>query len=943
MRNDEREESEHEREEDDDNGIGRGGGEDDAIESESDDERDVVVHETKEQERGETEGGVNGREEEGRERSHARGEEGTARRRRKVSPPSPPGILAAGQQGGGNVPLTTTTTTTTTTTATATMSTLASEQLRAPASAGEGGTAVTNSPTIRYKSSLWHLDTLNAETIIGDDSMPEASLRFRANDASGEVEMIVGGNAATPESPSKARRDESAPWMTHLPKEKNKAGIFSRCCNGSSLAASGNATYPCCDERGTLLIKALRKHAELAVIRFRTRPWLDTLALVFPCITWIKGYKVRQYLWLDIVSGLSVGAMVVPQSMSYARIAGLPTQFGLYAAFVPIFAYAIFGSSRQLAVGPVALVSLLVYSGLSDFVETDADGNINQAQFNMMAVQLAFLAGLAQFILGVLRFGFVVNFLSHAVISGFTTGAAIIIGLSQVGGILGYKIDKTSGWPGVAATIYDIFKKIDQFNYKTFLMGIGFIAMLLTFKELGKRNAKLKFLRTVGPLTAAAIGITIVWSARLDKKGIPIVGEIPKGLPPATVKYWGTISELGKMIVTAISISLVGFLESIAIAKNLAAKNGYEINANQELTGLGLANFLGAAFSTYPVTGSFSRSAVNNDTGAKTGLAGVVTGLVVLLTLLVLAPVLKWLPIAALSAIVISSVIGLLDYPEAIFLWKSDLRDFFIWVIALLGTLFLGVEVGLLIAVGISLLFVIYESAYPHIAVLGKLPGTQIYRNVKQYAEAEQAAGVLVLRIDAPVYFANVAYVKDRLRKHERRSHTLYGVPLSFVVLELGPVTHMDSTALHALTLIQKEYVQRSVQLVLANPGSRVLKQLDKGGVIELIGRDNVFVRSHDAVEYCKSIIGNNFDRPMGGSVRAAHEPARGPAHDVVGGGDDVDDDDVETGTTHVTAPSPRQRIGVSRSLMPSLSRRGLLGSADADTSSTRSLPGELP
>ena len=198
-------------------------------------------------------------------------------------------------------------------------------------------------------------------------------------------------------------------------------------------------------------------------------------------------------------------------------------------------------------------------------------------------------------------------------------------------------------------------------------------------------------------------------------------------------------------------------------------------------------------FSSYPVTGSFSRSAVNNDTGAKTGLAGVVTGLVVLLVLLVLAPVLKWLPINVLSAIVISSVIGLLDYEEAIFLWKSDLRDFFIWTIALLGTLFLGVEIGLLIAVGISLLFVIYESAYPHIAVLGQLPGTQIFRNVKQYGDAEQAPGVLVLRIDAPIYFANVAYVKDRLRKYELRSHSLYGVPLSFVVLELGPVRLLES------------------------------------------------------------------------------------------------------------------------------------------------------
>ena len=288
----------------------------------------------------------------------------------------------------------------------------------------------------------------------------------------------------------------------------------------------------------------------------------------------------------------------------------------------------------------------------------------------------------------------------------------------------------------------------------------------------------------------------------------------------------------------------------------------YEINANQELTGLGLANFVGSALSSYPVTGSFSRSAVNNDTGAKTGLAGAVTGLVVLLVLLVLAPILKWLPINALSAIVISSVIGLLDYEEAVFLWKTDLRDFFIWIIALFGTLFLGVEIGLLIAVGISLLFVIYESAYPHMAVLGKLPGTQIYRNIKQYSDAEQAPGIIVLRIDAPIYFANSMYVKDKLRKYEAKSFSISGVSLSFVVLELGPVTHVDSTALHALIVIQKEYQQRSVNLVLANPGPRVLKQLIVGGVIDLIGKENVFVRAHDAVHHCSELLRKGLKRP---------------------------------------------------------------------------------
>lgn len=368
--------------------------------------------------------------------------------------------------------------------------------------------------------------------------------------------------------------------------------------------------------------------------------WLETFV---PMAKWLKTYDWKNTLVKDVVAGCTVGVMIIPQSMSYAKLAGLPVEFGLYSALVPIYAYALFGSSRQLAVGPVALVSLLLSTGLSHLLEsqgiTPEDANYAQL-YATMSVQVAFLVGVMYIAMGILRLGFVTIFLSHAVVSGFTTGASVIIGMSQVKHIFGYNLPKSDV---LHKNIINIANGIDQFNYKTFLMGIGSILALVFLKNLGKSKPKYKWIGPAGPLLVTVITILLTWGLGLDEKGIAIVQTIPKGLPSLTINMWTPIVDFGKLMQVVVSITIVGFMESIAIAKQLASKHKYEVDSSLELIGLGMANFLGAMFNAYPVTGSFSRSAVNNETGAQSGISGVITATLVGIVLFFLTPIFEQL------------------------------------------------------------------------------------------------------------------------------------------------------------------------------------------------------------------------------------------------------------------------------------------------------------
>ncbi|XP_076921107.1 sulfate transporter 4.1, chloroplastic-like [Bidens hawaiensis] len=586
------------------------------------------------------------------------------------------------------------------------------------------------------------------------------------------------------------------------------------------------------------------------VKRMKTVDWID---LFLPCSRWIRTYNWRQNLQPDVISGVTVGIMLVPQSMSYAKLARLQPIYGLYTGLVPVFVYSIFGSSRQLAVGPVALVSLLVSNVLGSF---DSSGEL----YTELAILLSLMVGILECTMGLLRLGWIIRFISHSVISGFTTASAFVIALSQAKYFLGYDVDRSSK---IIPLVKSIIAGADKFLWPPFLMGSFILAIILVMKHLGKTRKNLRFLRAGGPLTAVVVGTAFV--KIFHPSSITLVGDIPQGLPPFSIPK--DFSYVKSLIPTAFLITGVAILESVGIAKALAAKNGYELDSNQELFGLGVANICGSMFSAYPSTGSFSRSAVNHESGAKTGLSGIIMGVIMACALQFMTPLFEVIPQCALAAIVISAVIGLVDYDEAIFLWKVDKKDFFLWAVTGATTLFLGIEIGVLVGVGFSLAFVIHESANPHIAVLGRLPGTTVYRNIQQYPEAYTYNGIVIVRIDSPIYFANTSYIKDRLREYEivvdqssKRGPEVERI--YFVILEMAPVTYVDSSAVQTLKELYQEYTSRDIQIAISNPNKEVLLTLAKSGFIDQIGKEWCFVRVHDAVQVCLQHVPNPNDAP---------------------------------------------------------------------------------
>lgn len=372
-----------------------------------------------------------------------------------------------------------------------------------------------------------------------------------------------------------------------------------------------------------------------------SKEWLHAL---LPMTRWLSTYRCKEFLQTDILAGLTVGVMIIPQSMSYAKLAGLPVEFGLYSSLMPIYAYAFFGSSRQLAVGPVAMVSLLLSTGLTIVLENEGitpDNNPDyQEIYNLLALQTSVLVGICYIVMGLLRLGFVTIFLSHAVVSGFTSAAAIIIGLSQLKYIFGYNIPNDKSLHGM---LYNIFSNINEFNWKTFVLGSSCTFALIGFKRIAAKWPRFKWLRAAGPLFVTVLCIVLQATIDLEAKGIPIVNHIPAGLPNFTGGLVFPVENLGNLGIVILSIVIVGFMESIAIAKKLSQVHGYELDSSMELIGLGMANLSSGLFGGYPVTGSFSRSAVNNASGAMSGISAMVTATMVVVTLLCLTSVFEML------------------------------------------------------------------------------------------------------------------------------------------------------------------------------------------------------------------------------------------------------------------------------------------------------------
>ncbi len=506
---------------------------------------------------------------------------------------------------------------------------------------------------------------------------------------------------------------------------------------------------------------------------------------------WLRRYR-RADLPADLVAGLTVAVMLVPQGMAYALLAGMPPVAGLYASTVPLVAYALVGSSRALAVGPVAIMSLLTLAGVGALAEPGS------AEFIGLAGLLALMVGVLQLALGLLRGGVIVAFLSHAVVSGFTSAAAIVIGLSQLRHLVGVPLE--AGRP--LGQVVEALTRIGEAHLPTLALGLGAIALLLAGRHLHPRFPT--------PLVVVVLATLLVGWFGLGEHGVRTVGAVPAGLPLPRLPE-APLAAVLDLLPTALTIAFVGFMESVAVARSLAAKDGERIDADRELAGLGLANLAAGVLAAFPVTGGFSRSAINHQAGARSGLASVVTALLVALTLLALTPLFAQLPQAALAALVMVAVAGLIDTHEPAHLWRVRRSDALTLGVTFAATLLIGVEPGIVIGVGFSLAVFVWRSAFPHVAVMGRLDQLGVWRNLSRYPEARPAPHLVVLRPDASLYFANATYLRDVVERALAEREEVRGL-----VLDLSAVNDVDAVGLGSLERLLAELDQRGLEVHLA-------------------------------------------------------------------------------------------------------------------------------
>ncbi len=508
--------------------------------------------------------------------------------------------------------------------------------------------------------------------------------------------------------------------------------------------------------------------------------------------------------------------MLVPQGMAYALLAGLPPIVGLYASTVPIVIYALFGSSPHLAVGPTALLSLLTFAGVS------ALATPGSAEFVAYAAVLMLLVGILQAALGFLRAGFLANFLSHAVISGFTSAAAVIIALSQLKHLFGVPLHGEGAW----ALLVDAIRMAPNAHVPTLILGLVTTIVLI----LGRRIAKRLPFPLPVPLLVIAGTTMLVSLMGLDRQGIAVVGQVPAGLPGFALPPID-VTQLPQLLPIAVTIALIGFVESMAVGRALATKHRIKLDANRELVGLGLANVVGAFFRGYPVTGGFSRSAVNEQAGARTPLAGIITAALIALTLVFFTNLFTTLPNVVLAAIVIVAVLGLVDFKEPFRLWRIKRADAITLGVTFLATLTLGVELGILIGVSYSLLVFVVRSAWPHRAELGWLPEEGVFRNVARFEHAVTWPEVWITRPDASLYFANMASLENAVQTAVAERPGLRAI-----ILDFSGVNDVDAVAIESLEEQIETLAEQDIEVHLAGVKGPVRDLLGRAGWPERLG-----------------------------------------------------------------------------------------------------------
>jgi len=534
----------------------------------------------------------------------------------------------------------------------------------------------------------------------------------------------------------------------------------------------------------------------------------------------------RTTLFRNLLAGTTTAVVIIPQGMAYSLVAGLEPIHGLYASLLPLVVYALIGRSRELAVGPGALDTLLVGASLSSLAFVTPG---SQAGY---AALLALMVAVIQLALGALRAGYLVNFLSAPVLSGFTSAAAITIALSQVGNLLGFKLDAT-GY--THELVVQIARRLGATSPLTAAFGLVAIVLLV----LGKKRVP----RAPYALGVVALGTIVSALSGVAAHGVAIVGDIPQGLPTPTLPpvAWDAI---GALVPTALTIAFVGYLTMITISKHFAEKHRYDISPDRELVASGAANLVAGLTQGFPISASFSRSAVHAAAGSTSRLTLLVVAGWVALTLLLLTGLLHDLPKSILAAIIITAVYGLIDLKTFRRLLKVKPIDAWVLAITFAATLAVGIETGILVGVAASLAVFLYESTRPHAAVLGRLGAVPDFRNVKNHPEATTYPGLLIVRVDAQFYFGNVTFLKDFLR----RSEAAAAEPVRAIILEACSFTQLDSSAESALSAIVDDYRARGVRFMIASVKVPVLRVMKASGLYDKVGRESFYLNVDDAV-----------------------------------------------------------------------------------------------
>ncbi|XP_006662365.2 sulfate transporter 3.1-like isoform X1 [Oryza brachyantha] len=585
---------------------------------------------------------------------------------------------------------------------------------------------------------------------------------------------------------------------------------------------------------------------------------LAALRYVFPFLEWLPSYTLGE-LWADVVAGVTVASLAVPQGISYAKLADLPPIMGLYSSFVPALVYAAMGSSRELAVGTTAVGSLLFAAMLGE----EAPPGEKPELYAALAFTATFFAGALQAGLGVLRLGFVVDLLSHAAIVGFMGGAATVVCLQQLKGMLGLRHFTTS--TDVVAVVRSVVTQSHLWRWQSVVLGGAILFFLLLVRFIGKRKPRLFLLSAAAPLMSVIFGSLLVYLVHGENHGIQVIGALKKGInPPSARDLLLSSPHTAVALKTGIITGIIGLAEGIAVGRSFAMLKNYNVDGNKEMVAFGLMNIVGSCTSCYLTTGPFSRSAVNSNAGSRTAMSNAVMAAAVALTLLFLTPLFHYTPLVVLSAIIISAMLGVLDFGAAARLWRVDKIDFCVCVGAYLGVVFGSIQIGLAIAVGISILRILLFAARPKTTVLGKIPSSTNFRRMDQYTAAQAVPGLLVLRIDSPIYFTNASYLRERIMRwisYEEDRIKAEGLEsLKCLVLDMGAVAGMDTSGTKMLEDLKKNLDRSGVQIALANPGSEIMRKLDKSDVLGLIGDEWIFLTVGEACDYaqrtCKIGIG---------------------------------------------------------------------------------------